>query len=82
VLLLSLTITEIVLLAKHKLKPLTFLIMNVVKSGIWTVIFVLDVISAVDNSESRTASFLAIIIDGILVYVHPARSFLDQSNYF
>jgi hypothetical protein len=51
--------------------------MNVVKSGIWTVIFVLDVISAVDNSQSRTASFLAIIIDGILVYVHPP---LDRSS--
>jgi len=66
VLCLILTITEIVLLARQKLKPLTFLIMNVVKSTIWTVIFVFDVISAVDNS-SRTASAIAIIIEAVLL---------------
>jgi len=59
---LVLTITEIVLLARHKLKPLTFIIMNVVKSAIWTVIFVFDIISAVDNS-ARTTSVFGIIIE-------------------
>jgi len=68
VLCIILTITEIVLLARHKLKPLAFLIMNVVKSTIWTAIFVIDVISVVGNN-SRTASAIAIIIEAVLLYV-------------
>jgi len=63
---LILTITEIVLLARHKLKPLAFVIMNVVKSTIWTIIFIFDVISAVDN-RSRTASAISIIIEAVLL---------------
>lgn len=82
VLCLCLTITEIVLLARHKLKPLTFVIMNVVKSTIWTIIFVFDVISAVDN-RSRTASAIAIIIEAVLLYViaqdNPGSNLLTSS---
>jgi hypothetical protein len=47
---------------------LTFLITNVIKSTIWTVIFIVDVISAVD-SRSRTTSAIAIIIEAVLLYV-------------
>lgn len=64
---LVLTITEIVLLARHKLKPKTFVIMNTIKSTIWTILFVLDVISSVDRN-SRTTSFLGLIIEALLWY--------------
>jgi hypothetical protein len=62
-----LTITEIILLARHKLKPLAFLVMNVIKSLIWTVLFVLDIVSTATRG-GRTASVIAIIIELILVY--------------
>ncbi|KAE8444312.1 hypothetical protein EG329_000622 [Mollisiaceae sp. DMI_Dod_QoI] len=62
---LILTITEIVLLARHKLKPKTFVILNTLKSTIWTVIFILDIVSFVDNN-SRTVSFGGLIIEGVL----------------
>ena len=65
---LILTITEIILLLRHKLRPLAFLIMNVVKSAIWTVLFVMDIVSAVDDGD-RTTSFLGVIIEAILLYV-------------
>ena len=62
-----LTITEIILLARHKLKPLAFLVMNVIKSLLWTVLFVLDIVSTATRG-GRTASVIAIIIELILVY--------------
>ena len=64
---LVLTITEIILLARHKLRPLAFLTMNVVKSAVWTVLFILDILSTVD-AAGRTTSVLGIIIDTILAY--------------
>ena len=66
---LILTITEIVLLARHKLQPLTFLITNVIKSIIWVLLFILEVVTVVDNHKPRTASAVAIIIEAVLLYV-------------
>ncbi|KUJ13875.1 uncharacterized protein LY89DRAFT_672147 [Mollisia scopiformis] len=62
---LVLTIAEIILLARHKLKPKTFVIFNTIKSTIWTVLFVLDIVSFVDNN-SRTVSFVGLIIEAVL----------------
>lgn len=62
---LVLTITEIVLLARHKLQPKTFVIFNTTKSFIWTVLFVLDIVSFID-SNSRTVSFVGLIIEAVL----------------
>lgn len=70
---LVLTITEIILLARHKLRPLAFLIMNVIKTAIWTALFILDIISAV-TAGGRTTSVVGIIIDAILLYVSPSLS--------
>lgn len=67
---LVLTITEIILLARHKLKPKTFVIFNTIKSTVWTAIFILDIVSFVD-SGSRTVSFVGLIIEGVLWYVLP-----------
>ncbi|KAH6706240.1 hypothetical protein BKA61DRAFT_492515 [Leptodontidium sp. MPI-SDFR-AT-0119] len=64
---LILTITEIVLLARKSLKPLTFLITNILKSAIWAVLFVIDIISAVNTSTSRTVSVVAILIEAALL---------------
>ncbi|KAH8667400.1 hypothetical protein BGZ60DRAFT_431641 [Tricladium varicosporioides] len=60
-----LTIVEIILLARRSLKPIVFLIMNVTKSGIWTVILILDIVSAV-TVGGRTTSILGVLIDAIL----------------
>lgn len=70
---LILTITEIILLARHKLRPLAFLIMNVIKTAIWTALFVLDIISAV-TAGGRTTSIVGIIIDAILLYVSHSQT--------
>ena len=67
---LILTFAEIVYLIKHKLKPLFFLISNVIKSVIWTVLFVLDIISTADEN-GRTSTAFGIALAGILLYVFP-----------
>ncbi|KAL2065740.1 hypothetical protein VTL71DRAFT_3410 [Oculimacula yallundae] len=64
---LILTITEIVLLARKKLKPLTFLITNILKSAFWGALFIIDIISAVNSSSSRTASAVALLIEAALL---------------
>ncbi|EPE25156.1 hypothetical protein GLAREA_11737 [Glarea lozoyensis ATCC 20868] len=46
---LILTISEIILLAIHKLKPIVFVIMNAFKTGAWTVAFVASMISVSRN---------------------------------
>jgi hypothetical protein len=42
--------------------------MNAIKTGIWTVIFILDIVSAV-NSSARTTSIIGLLIDVVLLYV-------------
>lgn len=64
---LILTFTEILLLARHKLRPLAFLIMNVVKTTVYTMLFILDIISAA-TAGGRTISVLGLIIDIIILY--------------
>ncbi|KAF4632775.1 hypothetical protein G7Y89_g5340 [Cudoniella acicularis] len=61
-----LTVVEIILLARHSLKPLRFVIMNSIKTAIWMVLFVLDIISATTKG-GRTTSFLGLAIDAILL---------------
>ncbi|TVY56152.1 hypothetical protein LCER1_G002574 [Lachnellula cervina] len=61
---LILTVTEIILLARHKLKPMAFVIMNVVKSAVFTALLVLDIISLV--SVRTTSPVSNIPIDAIL----------------
>ena len=87
---LILTITEIILLARHKLRPLAFLTMNVIKTAIWTALFVLDIISAV-TAGGRTTSIAGMIIDTILLYVSylkpykenpPLTSYLDRLSFW
>ena len=58
-----------VLLARRKLKPLTFLITNVIKSTIWVVLFILEIVSLTTSRQSHTASALAIIIEAALLCV-------------
>lgn len=53
---LILTITEIILLARHKLKPLAFLIMNIVKTAIMTVLFVFQIISYIYRGTYRNSA--------------------------
>ncbi|KAG0650543.1 hypothetical protein D0Z07_3076 [Hyphodiscus hymeniophilus] len=63
---LLLTITEIILLARHKLRPLAFLLMNVAKAAIWTALFILDIVSVV-NDGGRTTSTVGIILHAVLL---------------
>lgn len=60
--LLILTITEIILLVRHKLRPAAFLIINIIKALIWTAAFVLDII--VDSKNGYVGS---IILDAFLL---------------
>ncbi|KAK6580574.1 hypothetical protein PZA11_006810 [Diplocarpon coronariae] len=62
---LILTTTEITLLARKRLKPLPFLITNILESTIRAVLFVIEIVSAVDAPSSRTASALAIMIEAL-----------------
>jgi hypothetical protein len=64
---LILTITEIILFARRKLKPLAFLITNVIKSTVWVVLFILEIVSVVDAHEPHSASAIAIIIEAGLL---------------
>lgn len=63
---LILTVTEIVLLARKKLKPLAFLITNALKSAIFLALFIIDIVSTV-NSEEHTASAIALVIEAALL---------------
>lgn len=76
---LVLTITEIVLLARHKLRPKTFVIFNTIKSTIWTILFILDIVSFVDNN-SRTTSFIGLIIEALLWYALFSQNNSSNSN--
>jgi len=62
---LILTITEIVLLVRRKLTPLTFLVMSVIKTTIWTVLLIVDVVGTVDGG-ARAPTALGIIVEGVL----------------
>ena len=65
---LAMTVAEIILLARHKLKPLTFVVMNTIKTTIWTILFVIDIISVVRYDNGRAASALSLIIEAVLLY--------------
>lgn len=70
---LILTVTEIILLFCHSLKPKTFIIMNSVKSAVWTAIFVFDIIdvikqnSGMDAGAIKARSTVGIIIETVLL---------------
>lgn len=68
---LILTVTEIVLLARHKLKPKTFVIMNTIKTTIWTAIFAYDIAAIVvvvrNDNYGYSVSGFSIIIEAILL---------------
>jgi hypothetical protein len=90
---LILTIIEIILLARHKLKPATFVIMNSIKTGIWGTIFVFDIIAIAQAQNnvnySRRRSAVGIVIEVLLLYVvmlfaliSPADKFADCVSSF
>jgi hypothetical protein len=60
-----LTIVEIILLARHSLKPKTFVIMNTLKSAIWVTIFVFDIIAVVrkSNDISTARSAVSLVLE-------------------
>lgn len=49
---LILDITAIILFARHKLSPVTYLVFQCIKTVIWTFIFVVDIISAAEGNEN------------------------------
>lgn len=65
---LILVIVEIVLLARHKLKPLTFVIMNAIKTAIWAAIFIIGIVGVAQRSGDRAAvSAVSLIIEAVLL---------------
>jgi hypothetical protein len=65
---LILTITEVVMILRRKLHPLAFVIMNVLKSALWTALFVLDFVVSSRQLYHRSA-IVGRVIDVILMYV-------------
>ncbi|KAH8601918.1 hypothetical protein B0O99DRAFT_607738 [Bisporella sp. PMI_857] len=63
---LILTITEIILLARRKLKPKTFVIFNAIKSIIWTGLFIWDIVVVVKNDRRRYVA-LGLVVEAILL---------------
>ncbi|KAJ8067874.1 hypothetical protein OCU04_003461 [Sclerotinia nivalis] len=62
-----LTITEIVLMLRHKLKPIVFLNMNVLKSTSWTVLFIVSCWNAFGLFKEMIPSFVGLIVHIILL---------------
>ncbi|CZT01875.1 hypothetical protein WAI453_007907 [Rhynchosporium graminicola] len=65
---LILTVTEIVLLARKSLKPVTFLITNMLKSAFWGVLFIIDIVAVVKSSSgSRVTDTVSLLIEAALL---------------
>ncbi|TAQ85478.1 hypothetical protein B7494_g6197 [Chlorociboria aeruginascens] len=90
-----LTIAEIVLFAIRKLKPLTFLMLTTVKTGVWTILFVLSMTAENYNSAifSETISniillvilWISLVYGGIIFYIQkksyePVDILLDRQS--
>ncbi|PQE06001.1 hypothetical protein CJF30_00004924 [Rutstroemia sp. NJR-2017a BBW] len=61
-----LTITEVVMILRRKMQPLTFVIMNLSKSAFWTALFVLNFVVSSRQLYHRPA-IVGIVIDVILI---------------
>lgn len=80
---LVLTIVEIILLARHKLRPRAFLIMNSVKTVIWTGMWLYDVIgTATQKYVAVNTTVLVILISAVLWYdsLPPLKFLLTESQ--
>jgi len=67
-----LTIVEIILLSRHKLKPKTFVIMNTIKSTIWAGLFLYDLAAVIvynknGEGDSRVSGVGSLIVEAILL---------------
>lgn len=65
---LILTIAEIILLARRRLKPATFLIMNVIKTTVWTGLFILNILSYASRRAYRSEA-VGLGVSALLLYV-------------
>lgn len=81
---LVLTIIEIILLAKHLLRPLTFILMNGVKTTIWTGLFIWHIVDLVTPGMIHySANSISLISTALLLYVRPLSysSSLNRSPF-
>ncbi|ATZ51018.1 hypothetical protein BCIN_06g04670 [Botrytis cinerea B05.10] len=62
-----LTITEIVLMLRHKLKPIVFLMMNIFKCASWTALFVVSLWNAFGVVKKTMPSIVSLVVDIILL---------------
>ena len=83
-----LTVVEIILLARHKLTPKTFVIMNTIKSTVWAGLFLYDLATVVrydasGEDNSRVSGVGLLIMEAILLYVSFSLSrLLEEANMF
>ncbi|KAI4211458.1 MAG: hypothetical protein LQ351_005760 [Letrouitia transgressa] len=79
---LALTIAEIILFSRRYLKPLAHLSMEVVKSTVWVVLFLIDVVSVVrqQTASYRASSGLYVLI-GVCETIIVLLSFLATMIY-
>lgn len=72
-------ITEIILFAKRKLAPVTYLVLQVVKTGIWIIVFVIYMVRLVSLAEggrgSTVSGFLSGDLEAIVVLYASLTSF-------
>ncbi len=59
-------------LCPPKTKALSCLITTVIKSTVWAVLPILDIVSVVDNHESNITSTIGIFIEAALLYTSPS----------
>jgi len=71
----ALTIAEIIQLARRKLSPKVFVIMNTIKSTFQTVMFVIS-IASVASRDSVAVGLLSLLIQGVLLCVSIFTFFL------
>ena len=76
-------IVEIILAARHKLGPVANIVMQSIKSAVWTVYFVLTIIGV--SRQGSASSGLSIIMSLVLLYVthiciHLAKHWLTRRS--
>ena len=82
-----LNITEIVLFAKKKLAPITYLVLQVVKTSIWTIVFIVYIVrlATIQGTEGYYIDGFDLFLGGdieaiVLLYVNnpiPSRQGRD-----
>lgn len=70
-----LNIVELVLVIRNKLKPLANLVVQCIRTTIWTIFFLLVIVAIVKGGTSGLVVFVSLLI----LYVSPGQTQTDAS---